>query len=178
MSVPAPLPSPAALIAEIPGILGFHTAHSVVFMLLKRVDDSTCSLGPVLRMDVGDSDSLPDITSCINSFGPDVVFAVISSESPNFSFISDITTAGIAGLDIIWHVRGVSEDECYTALWTNRPASTYDPRFLAGLIDPVHAATSTRDLLAKSDLIASDRDEALDPLQFDPARSEEGEALM
>lgn len=178
MSAPSPLASPAALIAEIPGILGFHPSHSVVFMLLKRVDDSTCSLGPVLRMDVGDSDSLPDVTACINSFGADAVFAVVSSESPNFSFISDITNAGIAGLDIIWHVRGVSEDECFTAIWTDRPASTYDPSFLAGLIAPVHAAVSTKELLSKGDLIAPDRDEALDPLQFNPARSEDGEALM
>ncbi|WP_204399525.1 DUF4192 family protein [Arcanobacterium pluranimalium] len=178
MSVPAPLPSPAALIAEIPGILGFHPAYSVVFMLLKRVDNSTCSLGPVLRMDVGDSNSLPDITACINSFGADTVFAVVVAESSNYPFISEVVTASIDNLDVVWHCRGISEDECYTALWTDRPASTYHPSFLAGLIAPVHAAVSTKELLSKGDLIAPDRDEALDPLQFDPARSEEGEALM
>lgn len=68
MSTSTSLASPAHLIAEIPGILGFHPANSVVFMLLKREDSNTFSLGPVLRMDVGDTESLPEITSCINSF--------------------------------------------------------------------------------------------------------------
>ncbi|MBM7825799.1 hypothetical protein JOD55_001626 [Arcanobacterium pluranimalium] len=103
---------------------------------------------------------------------------MVVAESSNYPFISEVVTASIDNLDVVWHCRGISEDECYTALWTDRPASTYHPSFLAGLIAPVHAAVSTKELLSKGDLIAPDRDEALDPLQFDPARSEEGEALM
>ena len=73
MSVPSPRASPAHRIAENPGILGFHRPSSVIFLLLKQGDTNTYSLGPVLRMDVGDSDLLPDITGCINSFNPEVV---------------------------------------------------------------------------------------------------------
>lgn len=148
MSVPSPLASPAHLIAEIPGILGFHPARSVIFMLLTRENSNTFSLGPVLRTDVDDADSLPDIASCINSFHPDVVFAVVSAESPSHAFIFDIVSAGIDNLDIVWHVRGISEDEPYTALWTDQPAHTYNTELLAGLIAPIHAAISTRESLA------------------------------
>lgn len=178
MSVPSPLASPARLIAEIPGILGFHPSNSVIFLLLRQEEGSTFSLGPGLRMDAGDTDSLRDIAGCINSFDPDVVFAVISSEVPNFGFISDITTAGISGLDIVWHCRGISEDEPFTAIWTAGPAHTYNASMLAGLISPIHSALSTRDLLSKGDLIACDREEALDTLVFDPRRHEAGEALL
>lgn len=178
MSVPSPLASPARLIAEIPGILGFHPANSVVFMLLMREDSNTYNLGPVLRMDVGDTESLPDITSCINSFHPDVVFAMVSAESPSHAFISDVTRTGIDNLDIVWHCRGISEDECYTALWTDRPASTYNSDFLAGMISPIHTAASTKELLSKGDLIACDRNEAFDVLAVDPAREQEGDALV
>lgn len=41
MSVPSPLTSPARLIAEIPGILGFHPANSVVFLLLRQEEGSS-----------------------------------------------------------------------------------------------------------------------------------------
>ncbi|MGJ4092406.1 DUF4192 family protein [Corynebacterium macclintockiae] len=178
MSVPSQLASPTRLIAEIPGVLGFHPNNSAIFLLLRREEGSTYSLGPVLRMDAGDTDSLPDIANCINSFGPDVVFAVVSSESPNYGFVSDITQASIEHLDIIWHVRGISEDEPYTALWTADPAHTYSISMLAGLVSPIHSALSTRDLLAKGDLIACDRDEVLATLAFDSRRTEAGEALL
>ncbi|CAB0776853.1 hypothetical protein FRC0182_00627 [Corynebacterium diphtheriae] len=178
MSVPSPLASPARLIAEIPGILGFHPSNSVIFLLLRQEVGRTFSLGPVLRMDAGDTDSLPDIAGCINSFDPDVVFSVISSEVPNFGFVSDLTQAGIGNLDIIWHCRGISEDEPFTAIWTAEPAHTYNAAMLAGLISPIHSALSTRDLLSKGDLIACDREEALDTLVFDPRRREAGEALL
>lgn len=53
------LASPARLIAEILAILGFHPANSAIFLLLRQVDTNTMSLGPVLRMDAGDAESLP-----------------------------------------------------------------------------------------------------------------------
>ena len=114
------LASPARLIAEIPAILGFHPANSAIFLLLRQVETNTMSLGPVLRMDAGDAESLPQFTKCINSFAADIVFAVVSSEKSHHAFVSDIVQSGIDNLDIVWHVRGVSEDEPYTALWTDQ----------------------------------------------------------
>lgn len=178
MSTSTSLASPAHLIAEIPGILGFHPANSVVFMLLKREDSNTFSLGPVLRMDVGDTESLPEITSCINSFHPDVVFAVVSAELPNHNFIGEMVHVGIKNLDVVWHVRGISEDEPYTALWTARSAHDYDVDMLAGLVAPIHAAVSTRESLAHGDLIALSRDEAFEALALVPAREQDGDALV
>ncbi|CAB0686563.1 DUF4192 family protein [Corynebacterium diphtheriae] len=176
MSATTTFPPAARLIAEIPAILGFHPSNSAIFLLLRRLDTNTLNLGPVLRMDAGDTASLPQITECINSFDVDVVFTVISSEKTHHTFISDIVQAGIDNLDIVWHVRGISEDEPYTALWTAEPAHTYSTSMLAGLVSPIHSALSTRDLLSKGDVIACDRNEALDALAFDCRRSEAGEA--
>ena len=97
------LASPARLIAEIRAILGFHPANSAIFLLLRQVDTNAMSLGPVLRMDAGDAESLPQITKCINSFAADIVFAVVSSEKSHHAFVSDIVQSGIDNLDIVWH---------------------------------------------------------------------------
>lgn len=178
MSAPTTFPPAARLIAEIPAILGFHPANSVIFLLARRVDTNTLNLGPVLRMDAGDTASLPQIVDCINSFAADMVFAVISSEKSHHAFISDIVQSGINRLDIIWHVRGISEDEPFTALWTAKSAHTYAPELLAGLIAPIHTATSTRESLSRGDLIATSRDEAFEAFALVLVREQEGEALV
>lgn len=173
MSAITTFPPAARLIAEILAILGFHPANSVIFLLLCQVDTNT-----VLRMDAGDTESLPQITEYINSFAADVVFAVVSSESTHHVFISDIVRAGIDNLDIVWHVRGIIEDEPFAALWTARSAHDYNTELLAGLIAPIHAATSTRESLSRGDLIATSRDEAFGAFALVPAREQEGEALV
>ena len=59
-----------------------------------------------------------------------------------------------------------------------RSAHDYGTDMLAGLVAPIHAATSTRESLANGDLIAATRDETFDVFALVPARKQEGEALV
>ena len=93
MSVPTSTTasSPSTLIAEIPGILGFYPENSVIFCTLISTESrSTHRLGPVMRMDCGDTESLAEIAAYTAQASPDMTFVVLVTESPDHAFIQAI----------------------------------------------------------------------------------------
>lgn len=70
--------TPADLLANLPGILGFYPRESVVFAAFDQTSDpNRFLLGPVLRIDIDDLTLLPEVATSLDSIGPDLVFAFV-----------------------------------------------------------------------------------------------------
>ena len=102
------LSSPAMMIANVPGLLGFYPHESLVVLAFDQSETSTTSfnLTYVSRLDIEDTDGLDSTFAVVHANSPDLVWVVFVSDGrhlPGFD-------ACVARIDTTAHDHGVAID--------------------------------------------------------------------
>lgn len=159
MSTPtAPVVSdPASLFAEIPGMLGFYPESSIILLCLDKNDSSRFSLGPVIRADLTDAETL-----CEAPIVADIILTLVVSDEEEDDFLVDeavmvLLEAEALPIEGIWHVPAIAQEERVTLLWG---ADTVPDEWAEGGTIPAIFATNTmRDSLNKGTLLSENRED-------------------
>lgn len=157
--------SPATLLAEVPGILGFYPTDSAVIISFTAAPGSTRhSLGPVIRLDLDNREGMTQVRETLANLTPSLLLAVVvSADQPmSIDLLDDLD------LDVIWHTAEVTTGTPYTLLRSARPLHEMPEGWLSGEIGPVHQATSMRQLLDSGRTLDLSRAEASDRFTYDP----------
>lgn len=118
-----PITTPGHLLANIPGLLGFYPAESVIFMAIDTTPRGP-AMGPIARVDIADAQEvLPDIAAALAEEALEGIFAFLVSHRPlaELAEIScwlynlDRVRDGI-DIDAAWHVREIARGEHYAML--------------------------------------------------------------
>ncbi|MGP6173639.1 DUF4192 domain-containing protein [Corynebacterium sp. A21] len=170
MSAPTAIVSdPSKLIAELPGILGFYPENSLVVAAFTQAEDAQTrySMGPVMRLDLGDLKAVSEVAEYLDGLSSDMVLAfVIAPETPDD--IND-QLSPLPNLVAAWQVPYAVTNEHFTMIFSDGALGKRTSiRWMAGTVAPVHAAASTRQLLTASDGIALTRSEVIQRLTYAP----------
>lgn len=160
---PAPLTDPGQLVANLPAILGFYPAESVLALILSHTGDKQYQLGPTLRVDLEDvehlAEPLPEIVE-----PTDVVLILIVSDDHEVEDALETITAHAGHLiEGVWHCREISEGESLRLL--HGPAVPDLDEWHHTTIPAIHQAVATRDVLRRGGHVSLDRQEAHEAFQ-------------
>lgn len=166
--------TPAELLANLPGILGFFPRESLVLTTFNRIPDSRrYLLGPVLRLDLGDVRALEEVGQVLERQEPDLTFGFLISARED-------TEVEELARELFEHCNNGPLD--ITACWTTREVLTGETYQLVfgpgedeltsilrhhedwrdGHIAPVAAAVAMEPLLRNGQLPELNRDDAHD----------------
>ncbi len=167
------LQTPGQLLANIPGILGFYPSESIVLACMMQEDDATTlTLGPVIRLDVGDTRLLPDVGQAVDSFNPTRIFAFLITKELPPNALDDtleqlLATAeqGIVNITGCWYTKEVISSEPYMLCFGPEPeALAADDHGISewefGRIAPISSAAATKRMLQEGQLPELNRHEA------------------
>lgn len=154
------LGTPGDLIANIPGILGFFPAESVVFTAMFREGTGTrFSLGPVVRIDLHELHLLPDVGTALDAVKPDLIFCFAITEKATSVVIEDIVEqlfitaeSGIIDITACWITTGIYSGETYQLAFGPAPEELTSTctglrDWEHGRVAPVTQAAATQNML-------------------------------
>ncbi|MDU0477867.1 DUF4192 domain-containing protein [Staphylococcus chromogenes] len=179
--------NPSNLLANIPGILGFHPQESMVFFLFEQdlppsdfVDyPPFFVLGPVLRCDVKNSQQRKTVLRTIKDLQPELVFAaIISSELGEKQAAKEAArTARQAErygvpIECTWYVSELFTGSPYSVVHGETganlgPLTSGIEEWAAGKVGNILGSLSMQEMLDNGDLPAATRDESLAFLSAD-----------
>lgn len=157
---------PGTILANLPAILGFYPRNSVVLACFNDADDSTYTLGPVLRVDVDDAGALSTFNGPDSPLhDADIIFGFVIAD-----VIGDtdkpIVAADIPGLETelqdklvgIWGCEEISAGQLYRLLFSRLALS---PDWEIGEIDTVMTSAAMAPWIASGELPELTRDELM-----------------
>lgn len=175
-SFPSPLTaisSPGALLANIPGILGFYPMESVVFTAMFQKEHShSFELGPVIRVGLDELKYLPDISRALAAADTDMVFAfVIASEINSLAsetavdLLFENSRPELMDIVACWVTSGIYSGETYHLAFGPPPDALEEDTsgfrgWENGRIPPITEAAATQSMLRGGFLPEVTRDEA------------------
>ncbi|BAU96255.1 hypothetical protein N24_1993 [Corynebacterium suranareeae] len=167
------LHTPGQLLANIPGILGFYPSESIVFAcMFNEGEETTLTLGPVMRLDIGDIRLLPDVAKAMDSFKPTLIFAFIISKALPPHVLDDTldqlyesAERGTINITGCWYTKEIISSEPYMLCFGPEPeALEADDHGISeweyGRISPITSAVATKRMLQEGQLPELSRFEA------------------
>lgn len=166
--------TPAELLANLPGILGFYPRESVVFAAFEATaTPHRFLLGPVLRIDVDDMSLLPEVAGSLGHIGHDLLLAFLITDGPKTateSVVDQLFSAaeeGIIDIDACWLTREILTGEPFRLAFGPAPAELTHLKATSGAWEHGHIASITdsaaiKPLLRTGNLPELHRSEAFD----------------
>ncbi|QGU07591.1 hypothetical protein COCCU_08335 [Corynebacterium occultum] len=166
--------TPAELLANLPGILGFFPRESLVLTTFNQVPNSRrYLLGPVMRLDLGDTQALEEVGQVLSREEPDLVFGFLISTA-EVEVVEDMardiferSNRGLFDINACWTTREVLTGEPYQLVFG--PGEEELSQILRnnddwrnGRISPVSTAIAMEPLLRNGQLPELNRDDAFD----------------
>ncbi|MFP7364678.1 DUF4192 domain-containing protein [Corynebacterium callunae] len=170
---PSTLKTPGELLANVPGILGFYPAESLVFITLFHQDHATrFDLGPVLRIDIEHPHLLQEVKRTLTHLNPDITFCFIISTNQPLDKIEEIAEELFKlgdnnSKEIIgcWFTKAIFSGEPYQLVFgpTEEALGVCDygmSEWESGTISPIMAAIATSKMLENGQLPEATRSDA------------------
>ena len=172
------LRTPGQLLANIPGILGFYPADSIVLMAFEE-SDGNLTLGPTLRFDISDvSDTLTEALTAIDYHRCVFImpFAISGSSDTDLRSIAEEVFNQAALLEMpipaLWHTTEIADGEPFGMI--TRDFGEDYPHFISvdelpdewkrGRIERIVSSATMEPFIREGRLPGYDRDEAHAPL--------------
>ena len=167
------LQTPGELLANIPGILGFYPADSLILAcMVDDEEDNNLTLGPIIRLDITDLRLMPDVARAIDSFQSPNIFAFLVSEKLDTHALDEIvdellSAAEQNNLNIpgCWFTKEIISGEPYMLCFGPAPELLRQEdlglsEWENGRISPITTAAATKKLLSEGHLPEVNRAEA------------------
>lgn len=167
--------TPADILANLPGILGFYPRESIVFATFNQTSIShRFQLGPVLRIDLAEHRELiPEVGASLAAVEPDLIFAFVITERGSETanevayHLWEQAEEGAIDIQACWFVAQILTGEEFQLAFGPSPEQLTDavqhPKFWErGQISPVAKAPAMGPLLRTGDLPQLSRAEAYD----------------
>lgn len=155
-----------ALLAEIPGILGYYPTDSLVVLGLVHEEGTRHRIGPVVRCDL-DADAVRETATALTALDVDTLLVVLVTPT--------LTDDHVDLLDLLpdvaaaWHTVEILTDDPVMMV---RHDPDLAPNTVAAwqttTVGPVHEANSTRALLARGGHLSLTREAVVAPYAFAP----------
>lgn len=167
--------TPAEILADIPGNLGFYPSESLVIVSFQPVHDCPESYipGPLLRISIDDVDEgWEEGLALLDQYPDRLFFAFIISTRPErhlaelIDFLSEPDQCYL-DLEGLWMVPEIQVGQPYEELFAD-PALHQGPggdAWLEGRVAPITDSDSMRACIAEGELPALDRQECFEPFQ-------------
>lgn len=175
--------TPADILANLPGILGFYPRESIVFATFDQTGTAhRFQLGPVLRIDLADHpDLIPEVGASLAAVDPDLVFAFVITERGSETadevahHLWEQAEEGVVDIQACWFVPQILTGEEFQLAFGPSPeqlshAVQHPGSWEHGQVSPVAEAPAMRPLLRTGDLPQLSRAEAYDYFnRFNPS---------
>ena len=145
-----------AILAEIPGALGFYPTESLVIIGL-NIEEDAVGIEPIVRADLDAERLKASAARLLHALQTDTYIALVITRDTTTDMFADMSALGLAPLVTVT-APSVETDEQYTLLSANVPE--LGRAWAAGRVAPVFAAQSMRQRIARGEVIAVDRNEA------------------
>jgi len=155
-----------ALLAEIPGILGFYPTDSLVVLGLVHEEGTRHRIGPVVRCDL-DADAVRETAAAIETLDLHAHFAVLVTPTLTDDHVNLLDL--LPEVSAAWHTAEILTDDPVMMV---RHDPDLAPNTVAAwqttTVGPVHEANSTRALLARGGHLSLTREAVVAPYAFAP----------
>lgn len=167
--------TPAEILADIPGNLGFYPSESLVIVSFRPAQGGTDSFvpGPLLRISIDDvEEGWEEGLALLDNYPDHIFLAFIISTRPErhlaelIDFLNDPDQCCL-DLEGLWMVPEIQVGQPYEELFAD-PALHQGPgggAWLYGRVAPITESYSMRACLAEGELPALDRQECFEPFQ-------------
>ncbi|RMB64366.1 DUF4192 domain-containing protein [Corynebacterium macginleyi] len=169
-----PIRTPGDILANIPGILGFFPAESIVLISIEPTPTGR-SMGPVARFDLSDVPAaLPEIMNAFHCGSPEAILCFIISQRAEvelwevieslYHFEDDQGT----GIDACWLVEEIATSTAYDLVFgcSTENGEGPMPAWTEGIIPAISTSSSMRACVENGTLPELSRDELVQ--QFAP----------